>query len=558
MKSTARFCVACLLVAALHGSPAAWAQIPGVPAAGAPAAAATQPEAPKDPLGRDTPRGTVIGFMGAAAENKTEVIPLYLNSGLRGDAATELAQQLYVVLNSRLPVRVTTLSDRPEGSLVNPLKPNEDVVGTINTARGPLDLVVERVNSNGVRVWLFSRTTLQAIPDVYSEIDLVTVDGYLPEFLARPRIGGIRLLDWLVLIFGIPLAYRLLGLLGALLRPPYAMARQLLGKPEGAPLQIHGSVRLLILAVIIRWFVLNIDLPLIERQLWAVLRVALLISGTVWLILLLNDFAEQYARRRVQTTHLGESIALLRLARRVADVLVICAGGIAALAYLGIDATAALAGLGIGGIAVALAAQKTLENVIGGFSLVFDKAVRVGDVLKLGETMGTVDRVGLRSTRIRTLDRTMLSVPNGQVATVNIETFSDRDKFWFRHIVSLRRETTPAQIRLIVARVHELLIGQTGVEADTVRARFFRLGQFSLDIEVVAYIFAIDWSRFMEIQEGLLLRIMEIVEQSGTSIAIPSQVLQLRDERGSSDLSRPMGAGLGHLTPSHDEDVETV
>ena len=552
MKLTARVCFACLLAAALHGPPVAWAQTPGAPAA------TTQPEAPKDPLGRDTPRGTVLGFMDAARENKLEVLPLYLNSGLRGDEATELAQQLYVVLNSRLPVRVTTLSERPEGSLVNPLKPNEDVVGTINTSRGPLDLVVERVNANGARVWLFSRATLQAIPDVYGEIDLVTVDGYLPEFLARPRVGGIRVLDWLVLIFGIPLGYRLLGLLAPLLRPLYAMARRLLGKPEGSALQIHGSVRLLILAAAIRWFALNIDLPLIERQLWAVIRVGLLISGTVWLVLLFNDFGERYARQRVQTSHLGESIALLRLARRVADVLVIVLGVLAALAYLGVDATAALAGLGIGGIAVALAAQKTLENVIGGFSLVFDKAVRVGDVLKLGETMGTVDRVGLRSTRIRTLDRTMLSVPNGQVATANIETFSDRDKFWFRHIVSLRQETTAAQMRLIVARLHELLAGQTGVEVDTVRARFFKLGPFSLDIEVVAYIFAIDYSRFMEIQEGLLLRIMEIVEQAGTSIALPSQVLELRDERGSSHLSPPMGAGLDRLTRSHNEDIETV
>jgi MscS family membrane protein len=497
--------------------------------------------------------------MAAARENKQEVAPLYLNSGLKGDAATELAQQLYVVLNSRLPVRLNVLSDRPEGSLSNPLKPDQDIVGTINTARGPLDLVVDRVNQgDGVPVWLFSRATLRSIPDVYKEIDLVTIDGYLPEFLARPRIAGIRVLDWLVLLFGLPLIYRLLGLLGPVLSPLFALGRRLLGRGEGAaPHYIHGSIRLLILAAAIRWFVLTIDLPLVERQLWAVVRIVFLITGTVWLLLLVNDFGEEYVRRRVQASHLGESTALLRLARRVADVLVICGGGIAALGYLGVDATAALAGLGIGGIAVALAAQKTLENVIGGFSLVFDKAVRVGDVLKLGETVGTVDRVGLRSTRIRTVDRTMLSVPNGQVATANIETISDRDKFWFRHIISLRYETTPAQIRLIVAGVHALLASQTGVEGESVRARFFRLGPSSLDIEVVAYIFAIDWSRFLETQEGLLLRIMEIVEEAGTSIALPSQTLHLNDDRTSSRFSAPSDSGIGRLRRSH-EGVETV
>jgi len=485
--------------------------------------------------------------MSAARANKQDVTPLYLNSGLSGDAATELAQQLYVVLNSRLPVRVNVLSDRTEGSLANPLKPDEDIVGTINTARGPLELIVERVDDGtGMRVWLFSGQTLQAIPDVYNEIDLVTVDGLLPQVLARPRIGGIRVLDWFVLIAGIPLLYRLLGLLGPLFNPLIALCRRLLGRPQGQKLtQVHGSVRLLLLAAMIRWFVLAIDLPLLERQLYAVIRVAFLICGTVWLLLLLNDFAELYLRRRIHVSHLGESIALLRLARRVADVLVICVGAIAALAYLGVDATAALAGLGIGGIAVALAAQKTLENVIGGFSLVFDKAVRVGDFLKLGDTLGTVDRVGLRSTRIRTLDRTILSVPNGQIATANIETFSDRDKFWFRHVIGVTYGTTPEQIRTIVSRVRELLLGQTGVELDSVRARFFRVAPSSLDIEIVSYIFARDWPAFLEVQEGLLLRIMEIVEEVGTSIAFPSQTVYLADDREQARVPDALDAEAG-------------
>lgn len=524
---TRRALCACLLLIAYAGALAS-AQSP------APAPPAAQaPEPPKDPLGRDTPRGTVLGFMAAARENKQEVTPLYLNSGLSGSDATELAQQLYVVLNSRLPVRVNILSDRSEGSLVNPLKPDEDIVGTINTARGPLDLIVERVtNSNGTRVWLFSRETLRSIPEVYNEIDLVTVDGILPKFLAEPHIFGIRIVDWLLLIAGIPLIYRLLGLLGPLFSPLLVLGRKALKQPAGPPLtRVHGSVRLLILAAIIRWFVLTIDLPLVERQLYAVIRVAFLICGAVWLLLLLNDFGERYARRRINVSHLGESIALVRLARRVADVLVVCLGGIAALAYLGIDATAALAGLGIGGIAVALAAQKTLENVIGGFSLVFDKAVRVGDFLKLGDVFGTVDRVGLRSTRIRTLDRTILSVPNGQIATANIETISDRDKFWFRHVVGVRYGTSPEQIRQIVSRVRELLNGRSGVELDTVRARFIKMSASSLDIEIVCYIFAPDWPAFLAIQEELLLRIMELVEEAGSAIAFPSQSVYLTDQR---------------------------
>ena len=216
-----------------------------------------------------------------------------------------------------------------------------------------------------------------------------------------------------------------------------------------------------------------------------------------------------------------------------------------ALNLFGVDATAALAGLGIGGIAVALAAQKTLENVIGGFSLVFDKALRVGDVLKLGEIVGTVDQIGLRSTRIRTVDRTILSVPNGQIATVNIETLSDRDKFWFRHVIGLRYETTPAQIRTILSEMRDLLRSEPEADLDSVRVRFLRMAPFSLDVELVVYFFASDWNQFLEIQERLLLRIMEIVDRAGTSIAFPSQTLYVSDDR------------VGKLS-SHDAAIPTV
>jgi MscS family membrane protein len=519
-----------LLLAVLLSSSAVWAQ---AGRGGAPAEEPAQPERPKDALGRDTPRGTVLGFMNASRENRDEVAPLYLNSGLRGQAAVDLAHKLYVVLNSRLPVRVNVLSDAPEGSLVNPLKPNEDIVGTINTSNGPLELIVERIEvQRGMPVWLFSRATLQAIQPVYEEIDVVTVDRYLPAFLTETRFGGVRFFDWLVAFIGLPLLYRLLGTLVWLFAPMLSVVRRLLGRPAGLPLlSVHGSVRLIIIGALIRVFALNVDLPLAERQFWAVVRAGFLITGGVWLLLLFNKFLEDYVQRRAHIADFGDSVGLLRLARGVADVLVVCAGGVAALAYFGFDPTAALAGLGIGGIAIALAAQKTLENVIGGFSLVFDKALRVGDTLRLGNVVGTVDQIGLRSTRIRTMDRTILSVPNGQIATVNIESLSDRDKFWFRHVLGLRYETTPAQIRQLVRDLTEMLARQPGADLESVRVRFLRVGAFSLDVELYAYLYANDWNRFLEIQEGLLLQAMEIVDRAGTSLAFPSQTMYMTDDR---------------------------
>jgi MscS family membrane protein len=229
--------------------------------------------------------------------------------------------------------------------------------------------------------------------------------------------------------------------------------------------------------------------------------------------------------------------SLLRLFRRGADVLIVFLGLIAMLRYFQIDPTPALAGLGVGGIAIALAAQKTLENVIAGASLIFDQAVRVGDFLKMGDVSGTVDYIGLRSTRIRTLERTIVSVPNSQIANASLETFSARDRFWFHPIVGLRYETTPEQLRAVVSGIKAMLDELAEVDPASVRVRFVKLGAFSLDVEAVAYVFAADWNHFLELQERLLFGVTEIVARAGAEIAFPSQTMYVSGAAASGEAS---------------------
>ena len=218
---------------------------------------------------------------------------------------------------------------------------------------------------------------------------------------------------------------------------------------------------------------------------------------------------------------------MLRLVRRTVDGIAIVAGVLVVLTYVGIDPTAALAGLGIGGIAVALAAQKTLENVIGGVSIIFDKAVRVGDFVKINDTLGAVEAIGLRSTRIRTLNRTMLTMPNGMIASVPVETFSARDKFWFHHYVPLRFETTGTQLRFIIGDVRDRLREDAHVEAEPIRVRVVRLGPSSIDIELFAYLVAPTWEYFLELQEDLILDILDIVDHRGAAIALPAHLVHV-------------------------------
>src|SRR5467141_2453718 len=166
---------------------------------------AAQPEVPRDALGRTTPRGTVLGFLSVARKGDNEVAAQYLNTRLHGNAAAALAHQLFTVLDRRLPPRLNQLSDEPEGSLPDPLKPNQELVGTISSDNGNVDIRVERGKSEPL--WMFSRKTLDTIPDLYQEIDAVSVDNVLPESLANTRFAGIPLFEWLAVFVGMPLFY---------------------------------------------------------------------------------------------------------------------------------------------------------------------------------------------------------------------------------------------------------------------------------------------------------------------------------------------------------------
>jgi MscS family membrane protein len=481
-----------------------------------------QPELPKDSLGRTTPRGTVLGFLNVARKGNDEVAAQYLNTRLRGKSAANLAHELFVVLDRRLPAKLNELSDKPEGSQTDPLQPNMDRVGTITSSNGDVGILLERVDLGKIGYrWLFSSKTLESIPDLYKEVSLVSPDSILPQFLVNTRVADVPLFEWLALLVGVPFLYLLTFVLSRLLSPPAGrLQRHVRRKPDlPDPDVIPAPVRLLLIAFIIRWAISKVTLSIFARQFWSNTATVIIILCCVWLFIRFNGRIEELICRRLLRNKSTGAVAVSRLALRVIDVLAVFVGVLIGLNHFGFSPTAALAGLGVGGIAVALAAQKTLENVIGGVSVIFDQTVRVGDSLKVGETSGTVEDIGLRSTRIRTLDRTIVSVPNGQIANASLENISVREKFWFHPNLYLRYDTTPAQLRLVLDGIKELLAKQLLVENESIRVSFISLGTSALEIAVSAYLFARDWGSFLEIQNELHIRIMEIVEATGTNFA---------------------------------------
>jgi MscS family membrane protein len=459
------------------GITAAAAQAPQAPPA-APGAAADTAR-PADPLGRDTPRGTLLGFLDAARKDEREVARQYLDTRLDASSARHLAQQLYVVLDAMLPARLLQISDDTLGSRANPLAPQLETVGTISGGAGEIEVILERIERKGQDpVWLFSGATLREIPALYAEVSRREAARRLPDFVDRTGLAGLKRFEWLVLLGAVPLFFLAAALLNrllvAIIRPLWR--RFAVESTRTITNVLPMPARLLMFAMAGQWLLPALPLSLRVRQFCTSAAGALAIIAVVALLIVLNAELERLFLHRISRRDVSSTAALLRVTRRVADVAYVVVGIGVMLRHFGIDPTPTLAGVGVGGIAFALAAQKTLENVVAGASLIFDQAVKVGDSLKIGEFVGTVEHIGLRSTRIRTPDRTIVSIPNGQIAGATLETMSARDKFWFHPEVRLRYETTPLQLRTFLEGCRQLLASHPSVQAGDQRVCFRRGG----------------------------------------------------------------------------------
>ena len=228
--------------------------------------------------------------------------------------------------------------------------------------------------------------------------------------------------------------------------------------------------------------------------------------------------------RIVRVSEQSLNASLVRITARLVGFLVGAWIVVAGIRSIGLDVVPLLAGLGVGGLAVALAAQTTFANFIGSLVLFANKPVRVGDFCRYGDQIGTVEEIGLHSTRIRSLERTIVTVPNAEFSQMQLDNISKRDQRLFRTTLKLRYETTPGQLRYVLAQVRALLLGHPKVTPDPARARFVGYGEYSKDIEIFAYLRCQDQSVFLAIQEDLLLRIEDIISEAGTSFAVPAQV----------------------------------
>lgn len=543
----ARSLVAAVLVLGLALGGAATAQEGAAPAAPEAAPVAEVPAGPPDygkPMGprddhnRGTPRGSVYGFEQAAKEGDWERASQYLDLRRVANAEEQgpaLARHLKTVLDQAVLIDYEHLAADNAGNVEDGLPAWQDRLATIKDASGTVDLVLQRVPREGdqVRIWKFSAQTLDRIPALYERYGFGFLEQYLPVAVFEVRFLDVELWQWIGVVGLVFVAWLVSWIFATgTVKVLGTLASRTRSTLDDRIVHLMRNPARLLLGVLI-FHVGSIPLGLSPDARASLLGIesALVVVAVAWVLLQLVDLASLAMQERMARRDPGAA-TLVSPGRRVARVLIVLLAGLFLLDNLGFNVAALIAGLGVGGIAVALAAQKTIENLFGGVSVMVDRPVRVGDFCRFSGKIGTVEEIGLRSTRIRTLDRTVITVPNAEFSSLQIENFAKRDRIRLHTVLGVRYETTNEQLRFVLARLREMLLAHPKIDPDPARVRFVGFGAYSLDLEVYAYARTSDWNEFLAIREDVFLRIMDIVEEAGSGFAFPSSTTYIGRDGG--------------------------
>ncbi len=309
----------------------------------------------------------------------------------------------------------------------------------------------------------------------------------------------------------------------------------------GQPLAAVATIMLTFILTFVMTYVLRLSAGVGAFASYVI--AAMLYAAIAWLAaVVVNRIGEAIVRGQgMRPASLDTQ--LVRLLFRLLSILAILYVAVHAATQLGVPVGPLLAGVGVGGLAIALAVRPLLENIIAGFVLFADKPISVGDFCMFGDKQGTIEQIGLRSTRIRGTDRTVITVPNAEFAQLHLVNFTRRDRMLLHCIIGLRYETTTEQLRYVLAKIREMLIRHVRVSPDPARVRFLTYGASSLDLEIFAYVSSADYNEYLGIREDLNFRIKDIVEEAGTGFAFPSQTLYMtRDQGPSPERAREVAA----------------
>jgi len=473
-----------------------------------------------DPLGRSTPFGTVLGFIKAVEREDFNRATEYLDTQQLPKQARKLAQDLAAVLDA---ADLKELSRKPEGDTEDGLPPSRERIGVLKTRSGSHEIRLDRTQSEKEPpIWQFSTDTLTRVPRIHGELEGGWFEQSFSGTFLETRFLGHSLGRLIGIILALPFSFAIARLATRLLLPVVqALLRRAIPRAVDYPTgRFQWPICLLLMAAVF-YAISLIAFSAVSRVFWGYVAVSVVTIALTWIGLRLIDSAGGLFEGGPRSRLGSGGIAMARLLDKLSKALVVFIGALILFYIAGVNLTAVLAGVGIGGIAVALAAQKSLENLFGAMSIISDRAIHVGDLCRAGEFTGTVEDIGLRSTRIRTPGRTVVSVPNGQLIAMSLENFSLRDKFLFHHRIHLSYETSADQLRGCLAEIRSMLRAHPKADTETARVSLTAFLDSSIEIEVFAHLLESSNEAFLTAQEELLIHIMDIVRANDAKFVFP-------------------------------------
>jgi len=485
----------------------------------------TPAKGPPDEYGRTTPRSSTLGLARALSDMDFDTAVHYMdlrNLPFTKDEAAgpDLARQLLIVADRSMIIDYEAISDDPDGHADDGLPSYRDRITTIKTSEGQVDILMQKVpRGDGVFIWKLSNATVALIPALDREYGYGPIGDRLSLLFPNYSVLGLELWQWgmvlVLLVAGYLFAYVITWLLFQLIR----LQKNL--RLERAKRFVTGPLRILITVLIFRSTFDLIAPTLVARALFE--ASTFLIIAVIWVLLGLVDLVMYGVAERMKRLGHADAVVLLRPATTAIKLTLIFIGIVTWLDNIGYEVTTLLAGLGVGGIAIAFAAQRTLENLLGSIMIYSSQPVHVGDFCKFGGTLGVVEEIGLRATQLRTLERTVVHVPNAKFSTDIIENLTQRDKILYRTRLRLSLQTTAKQMQAVLDGMRELINRYEMIDAESSRVRFLEFGEYSQEIELYVYIKTRDFVEYLEQREAINLSITEVIESSGTQLVVPAR-----------------------------------
>jgi MscS family membrane protein len=449
----------------------------------------------------------------------------YLPEDMEKFTDQQLLKALGYVWGRQNIIDITTLSDEPGGHLDDGLPSYREQIGSIALSTEEIPIYLQRVpGEQGRKVWKLSNATVAKIPQMWEELGYSPIAVFMNDLLPDFRFMGMDNWQLIATILFFLIAWPLATLASiVLMRIALLIPNRF---PMGIQSFFRGPLRFFLFVFIARALIDQLGLSLTAR----ILLQSSGINYIAYTVLLLGalSLVRDYQIRKMQYAGNAHYVALLKPFTAIVKVIVVAIIALFWAQQAGYDMSTILAGLGVGSLAVALAAQKTLENVIGAATLYAARPVSAGDFCRFGNVLGTVEEIGLRSTMIRTLDRTMVVIPNAVFSSSEIENFSHRDRIRYYRKFRMRLRGAE-QMRFVLAEMRKLFLAHPRILQDTVSIRFEDIQDGNAILRLDGGVDTTDFQDYLAVAEDLNLHIVEIAEDAGASFTGPGQLVHLHE-----------------------------